>query len=594
MNTFPLVRTKWSNEHAMAALFGVSILYLLPRWIHNQREIVGFVAVLLLGLTIDVIVNFIRYKRPVCAVSAAVTATLLEVLTPGVPLLGRLFGITFALFVGKHLWGGTGKNGVNPAIVGLLFVSLLFPMHMIFHPTLLLLPALMLSLPFIMYRPFAASGFMLGMALSLMYRQEFTAYNIVASGVFFFGCLVMTDPVTVTPHPVLGAIGGFLSSLLPQALFGSVFAMAFGVLVFNVVSFVAEHSFITNSYLNHSPLRIKRVVPFSTKSTVFHDLRGSVDKRVEGIHNLSQTEFLKCIRKNEVYGFGGAAFPTNDKIKAVIDAKTPEKHLIINGVECDPGLIHDKWLLHRYPEEIYKGIKLLQEQIQFRTVAIAVKEVEGLAFPPELRICKISDYYPAGAEKVLIKEILGKTLPIEAIPAKEGVLVLNVQTVYAIYQAISMDEKSDTRFLTVADIRENTGAVVRVKLGDNVHGILKAVYPAALKFNVFCGGGVMQCHNASDDEIVDKTVNFIALSEYPRYKESPNCSGCGLCASHCPAGLKVNRIAALVNDNKGDFGRLSKYYAERCMNCGACSFICPAGRNLSSLVKKAGHREISS
>lgn len=109
MNTFSLVRTKWSNEHIMAAVFIVSVLYLLPQWLQSPKELLDFAAVLILGLLIDVIANIIRYKRLVCAVSAAVTVAVLQVLTPGVPLWGRILGVAFALLVGKHFEGGTGK-----------------------------------------------------------------------------------------------------------------------------------------------------------------------------------------------------------------------------------------------------------------------------------------------------------------------------------------------------------------------------------------------------------------------------------------------------------------------------------------------------
>ena len=585
MNTFPLVRTKWSNEYIMAAVFIVSVLYLLPRWLQNPKELLDFAAVLVLGLLIDVIANIIRHKRLVCAVSAAVTVAVLEVLTPGVPLWGRILGVAFALLAGKHFEGGTGKNILNPAIVGLLLMCLLFDIRFYFTPTFLLLPAIILSIPFIRFRPFAAAGFMAGMISVLIYRQDMSVFNIAAYGVIFLSCLVVTDPVTVTSQPLVGAIAGFLSGFISLEFSGTAFAMALCVLALNIISFTVERIFVTVPRMIHSPFRLKKVIPFLKQQSLVHDFTDIKDVKLREELNISEYEIIRRIRESEVFGFGGAAFPTYEKIKAVMNSHAQKKHLIVNGVECDPGLIHDQWLLHRYPVEIYQGIEALCKCIVFNSVTLAVKEIEGSSYPEDWSIYKVPDYYPAGAEKFLIKEILGKLLPSEVIPSKEGILVLNVQTVYSIYESVYMDKKADARFLTVANMKEKTGTVARVKLGTKVQEVMGDIYPHSQFNSVFCGGGLMQCHIADDMEVIDKTTNFIALADSPHYKESPICSNCGLCTLNCPAGLKVNRIAEMVDS--GDLHGTEKYHVNKCMNCGTCSYVCLAGRNLSSRMKTA-------
>jgi electron transport complex protein RnfC len=125
--------------------------------------------------------------------------------------------------------------------------------------------------------------------------------------------------------------------------------------------------------------------------------------------------------------------------------------------------------------------------------------------------------------------------------------------------------------------------VVKAPLESKILDIVNAVYP---QYSLaFCGGGSMKCHTASEDETIGKTTTFIGISDFPRYKESPQCSKCGACADNCPEGLRVNKIAELVDINKLD--KVNRYNAERCLNCGICSSICPAGRNLSSRVQAA-------
>jgi Na+-translocating ferredoxin:NAD+ oxidoreductase RnfC subunit len=78
----------------------------------------------------------------------------------------------------------------------------------------------------------------------------------------------------------------------------------------------------------------------------------------------------------------------------------------------------------------------------------------GSGFPTEKKIqtvYAVPNRYPIGAEKILIKEVLGITIAQNVIPADCGILVLNVQTVHAIYEAIYGNCKPNTKFITVAE-----------------------------------------------------------------------------------------------------------------------------------------------
>ncbi|MCX8131229.1 MAG: RnfABCDGE type electron transport complex subunit D [Clostridia bacterium] len=584
MKTFPLVRAKWSNEHVMAALFVVLILYLSPLWIDSPKNILSFLAVLLFSLVLDAVINIVRYKKPTCAVSAAVSAAVLQILAPEVPLLGQLFGAAAALLIGKHIWGGTGRNPINPAITGLLLMSLLFDIGIAsFKPSYILIPAILLSLPFVRFRPFAAISFMAGMATALLFNQELSISAIISYGIFFWGCVVITDPVTTTMRPLLGAISGLAAGFLPVYFFGTTTALAAGILGVNIVSYALDKFDKTSNDSLYIPFNINKYISFSENKGHIQDLVREEDPCQDNVVSDSKDTILKRIEANEVFGFGGAAFPVYKKIRTVMDSDAPEKHLIINGVECDPGLIHDKWLLRQYPEEICKGIELVCKCESFASVTLAVKDAKGLLMPEDLKIHRVPGYYPVGAEGLLIKTVLDKTIPHNEIPAKSGILVLNVQTLFYIYEAVCKNKKADSRFLTLADIRNMSRQIVKVRLGTKIRDVAASVYPGS--GHAFCGGGLMQSKSVCDEDIVDKSVNFIAVGNFPNYKESVLCSKCGFCVERCPAGLKVNEIAHLVD--AGRFKEAKSLHAEKCMGCGSCSFVCLAGKNLSARMKTA-------
>lgn len=611
MKSYPFIRTKWSNEHIMAAVLLVLIFYHLPQWLDNPMSIISFFVLVIFGLVIDAIASIIRYKRMWCCVSGGVTAAMISLLTKDIPLWGKLIGVALALILGKHLFGGTGKNILNPAIIGVMLILPYFGIpEKFFSPSLLLLPAILLGLVFLKIRPYSGVGFMLGMILAMVIRQELTIDNIFAYGVFFWGCLVITDPVTVSPNPVVGGVMGLLAGSLPLLVTESPVMIVFGVLAINLFSKDLAKILEKSSSVILSPrMRIAKVFSDSITNIEMIDLtkdsytidnitkdNSTKDNFTNDIntndyntktntkyHNpITKELILERLKANEVFGMGGAAFSTHRKIESTMAADTPEKHLIINGVECDPGLIHDEWLIHNHFKEICKGVELLKHCIQFSTVTLAVKHREGLS-EDHFRIHQVRDLYPVGAERVLIKEVLGKVIPMERIPAKEGILVLNIQTAYAISQSVLSNKKITTRYITVANLREKTAKVVKIDLGMKLQDIIEAVFPGAI--TILAGGGMMQARLVEEDAVTDPYVNFVATGMLPNYKESPQCSGCGNCSRNCPCSLPVKRIADFVDQKKLE--ETVKLRVKECISCGSCSYTCLAGNNLSAKVKYA-------
>ena len=63
--------------------------------------------------------------------SALVTATLLGIaMPPYAPWWLILVGVSFAILIGKHLYGGMGYNPFNPAMVGYVVLLISFPLEM--------------------------------------------------------------------------------------------------------------------------------------------------------------------------------------------------------------------------------------------------------------------------------------------------------------------------------------------------------------------------------------------------------------------------------------------------------------------------------
>ena len=62
--------------------------------------------------------------------------------------------------------------------------------------------------------------------------------------------------------------------------------------------------------------------------------------------------FLKKLGASGLIGMGGGCFPVIEKINTFLSSDAENRKIIINAVECEPGLKQDEWLLYNRKDEI--------------------------------------------------------------------------------------------------------------------------------------------------------------------------------------------------------------------------------------------------
>jgi len=577
VKTYPLIRLKISNEHIMTVLFMVLIVYQLPKWLNSPMHILSYLGVLAVALLLEVIFSLLKYNSLNCAVSASITVGIIYVIYPGIPLWGTLLGVIVAL-LSKYVFGGMGKNPLNPAMVGVLILSVIFPTESIlFTFGSINVLAMILSLPFIIMRPFASLGFIVGMLLSMGFSNELSLINVVGFGVFFWGGIVITDPVTITHKPMIGGALSLFVGMIAFRFF-SVSMMAILILGLNIISFMIDK---IPSKMSQERIKTKLKVPY--KKVLNNGWNLKLDSKVcsseNSILNLTSIDIMNRIERNNVVGLGGGAYPTHLKMKSFMESVSHEKYVIINAVECDPGLCHDHCLLTEFSSEINKGLEVIRQCIPESSIILAIKD--KLSIDLECDIKKVKDYYPVGAERRLIKEVVNKDIKYDEIPSEKGVLVLNVQTVFALYKSVWLNKEIKEKFITISNLVKKEAHIVQVSIGDKVSEVVASIYDKEKP--IFVGGGLMQVRSAGLDDLITETTNYIATASRPKYKEGI-CSKCGKCTNRCPSGLEVQKISSLVEQDKIEKAKMLN--PERCIECGLCSYHCLAGKNLSMKVKK--------
>jgi len=164
---------------------------------------------------------------------------------------------------------------------------------------------------------------------------------------------------------------------------------------------------------------------------------------------LNPAELKKMVQDAGIVGMGGATFPTFVKLSP--PKEKPIDVVILNGAECEPYLTSDHRLMLDRPREIIEGLKILMRILGVKKGYVGIEAnkpdaIEAMkkaaAGSPDIQVWPIKVKYPQGAEKMLIKAIVNRTVPAGGLPMDIGVVVQNVGTADAIYTAVAkVDEE---------------------------------------------------------------------------------------------------------------------------------------------------------
>jgi electron transport complex protein RnfC len=291
---------------------------------------------------------------------------------------------------------------------------------------------------------------------------------------------------------------------------------------------------------------------------------------------------------------GGAVFPTHVKLTPPKDKQV--ETVIVNGAECEPYLTGDRRLMLERAPDIIMGAQIIRKAVGARRIVVAVEEINPGAVRAlretgsgdEVEVVVLPHRYPQGAEKTLVKSILGREIPCGGLPPDVGAIVDNVGTCAAIYDLFFKGMPLVDRVVTVAGDGVAGYANLRVKLGTTVHEVID-----------YCGGfvgqpgkvilggpmmGVAQYTTAVP--VVKATTGILVLRSENIFRgESPSftCIRCGRCVKHCPMDLLPYLMGSY--SDCGMWEELEKLNIEDCVECGCCAYICPTKNPLVQLIK---------
>ena len=306
------------------------------------------------------------------------------------------------------------------------------------------------------------------------------------------------------------------------------------------------------------------------------------------LDNLTPDEIIDIIREAGIVGMGGAGFPTCVKLKPA----KPVDTILLNGCECEPLLTADHRVLLEYADDIIFGLKAVLKTTGAEKGIIVIEDNKPDAI--ELMQKKVADIgnmevfvartkYPQGAEKTLIKRVMGRIVPSGGLPADVGVVVDNISTVKAISDAIQTGMPLVERVATVTGEKiKNPGNFV-IKIGTSVRELID--YCGGFTDDdvlVKMGGPMMGFPLNTLDVPMMKGSNGIIAVEPDETKEQP-CIKCGRCVDVCPMELSPLYFVKYAKDE--NWQGMKDMNVMDCVECRCCQYICSSKIPIINSIK---------
>jgi electron transport complex protein RnfC len=248
------------------------------------------------------------------------------------------------------------------------------------------------------------------------------------------------------------------------------------------------------------------------------------------------------------------------------------------------------------PDKIVKGMGIIMNVLDVNKGFIGIEDnkkdaIERMREAVEregargIRVVPLKTKYPQGEEGILIRTILNREVPSGGCSHDIGVIVQNVSTAKAIYDAIYEGIPLIERVVTVTgDVKEPKNLLVRI--GTSFHELIEECggFRGDGRVGKILNGGPMRgIAQYRDVPVVKGTRCILVLDrDKSRLPEEQECTNCGTCVEACPIGLMPTVLGKLARKKR--FEDCMEHHILDCVECGSCTYVCPSKIPLVQLI----------
>ncbi|MDP8245698.1 MAG: NuoF family protein [Candidatus Hinthialibacter antarcticus] len=321
---------------------------------------------------------------------------------------------------------------------------------------------------------------------------------------------------------------------------------------------------------------------------------GGYETLIDVVTNWEPFEVVDEITKSGLRGRGGGGYPTGLKWGTVAKAEGPEKYIVCNADEGDPGAFMDRCILESDPHRVIEGMTLacfavgatkgyvyiraeyplaierLRNAIrQAKKMDVLGNNILGAPFNFDIEIRLGAGAFVCGEETALIASIegsRGNPKPRPPYPAEKGVfgkptLINNVETYANIvpilregsewYSSLGTESSKGTKVFALAGQIQNTG-LIEVPMGISLREIVFDIgggVPNGGKCKAVLTGG--PSGGCIPESLLDIPVDYESLKEL---------------------GSMMGSGGMIVMDESSNMVDVAQFFMEFCMSesCGKC------------------------
>ncbi len=314
---------------------------------------------------------------------------------------------------------------------------------------------------------------------------------------------------------------------------------------------------------------------------------------IKPLEQMTKEDIIQTVKEAGIVGMGGAGFPTFIKLSP----KEPDKidYVIGNCAECEPYLTSDYRRMMEEPEKVVGGLKIILKLFDNAKGILAVEDnkpdciqklKELVADEPRITVMGLKTKYPQGAERTLIYATTGRQINSGMLPADAGCVVNNVDTIVAVYRAVTEGRPLMERIVTVTGDAIANPQNYRIHIGMNYQELVEEAGGFKTEpEKIVCGGPMMGFSMFGLDVPTTKTSTALLCLTHDEVaaSEPGPCINCGRCVEVCPGRVVPSKLATYAEHY--DEEAFLKCNGMECCECGCCSFVCPAKRPLTQQIK---------
>lgn len=325
------------------------------------------------------------------------------------------------------------------------------------------------------------------------------------------------------------------------------------------------------------------VIQSDGKNTLHESVKPNKD-----LDSLTPDEIVDIIRNAGIVGMGGAGFPTSVKLKP----PKPIDTILLNGCECEPLLTADHRVLLEFADDVVFGLKAIIKTVNAEKGLIVIEDNKPDAIElmqaktadcDKIEVVVVKTKYPQGAEKMLIKHVMGRKVPRGGLPADVGCVVSNISTTKAISDAIQKGMPLVERVTTVTgELIKKPGNFI-VKIGTNVKELIDYCGGVTSDDVLYKAGGPMMGFVLNDLNVpIMKGSNGIIAIDTDE-TVTQECIKCGRCVDVCPMELSPLYFSKFADTE--DWQGCKDMNVMDCIECRCCEYICSSKIPLVTKIK---------